>query len=305
MLAVSFAVEEPWVRDKLVRMLHSATGKLPIVYRHNTENIMLVPRFDPGPLPDRIDIYERIDVSDALLVNIPVATDNWPYLYLRQARIPFDYALVIGTLLLISAAAVIGLRGSVRFGSGDLHFFFLGWGFLLLQTKSIGDCSLYFGTTWVVSMIVISGTLLMVLSANLVAMRFFDRRDESRPTLWPFLPLFIALIVLILVPRHFVLGLDFSLRLVWAILVVPLPIFFAGLIFSTTFRQSARPGESFGANLLGATVGGFCEYLGMWLGTSALSWIIIGAYLASLICLMIRGRGRLIEPHPPLSFAQT
>ena len=44
----------------------------------------------------------------------------------------------------------------------------MGWGFLLLQTKSIGDTSLYFGTTWFVTTLVIAGVLLMVLLGALL-----------------------------------------------------------------------------------------------------------------------------------------
>ena len=56
------------------------------------------------------------------------------------------------------------------------HFFFLGLGFLLLETQSIGDCSLYFGVTWLVTLIVVCGVLLMVLAANLLAMRLTTPR---------------------------------------------------------------------------------------------------------------------------------
>jgi len=73
------------------------------------------------------------------------------------------------------------------------------------------------------------------------------------------------------------------LRLLWALLIVPLPIFFAGLIFSTLFRNVRNPSEAFGANLIGATIGGFCEYLGMALGTSALLWLVLCAYLAGFL----------------------
>jgi hypothetical protein len=53
----------------------------------------------------------------------------------------------------------------------DWHAFFLGLGFLLLETKSISDCSLYFGSTWLVTTIVVAGILIMVLLANSLAMR--------------------------------------------------------------------------------------------------------------------------------------
>jgi hypothetical protein len=143
--------------------------------------------------------------------------------------------------------------------------------------RSIGGCSLYFGTTWQVSLIVISGTLLMVLAANLLAMRMRDFHP------WLFIPLFATLILLACVPRESILSQPPMLRLLWALLIVPLPIFFAGLIFSTLFRNVQNPSEAFGANLIGATIGGFCEYLGMALGTSALLWLVIGAYVAGLL----------------------
>jgi hypothetical protein len=75
-------------------------------------------------------------------------------------------------------------------------------------------------------------------------------------------------------------------RLLWVLVFVPLPIFFAGLIFSTTFREAENASASFGANLLGATVGGFLEYSGMAIGFQNLSLIVIAAYLASLVIML-------------------
>jgi hypothetical protein len=131
-----------------------------------------------------------------------------------------------------------------------------------------------------VTTLVITGVLLMVLLANWAAIRW--KRPFS-PSLY--LPLFGALALVLLVPREFILGQDYGVRLLWTLLVVPLPIFFAGLIFSSTFRQAANPSALFGSNLMGATVGGFCEYLGMSIGSEALGWIVIAAYLASLACV--------------------
>jgi hypothetical protein len=39
----------------------------------------------------------------------------------------------------------------------------------------------------------------------------------------------------------------------------------------------------FGANLIGAMIGGFCEYLGMALGNHRLSIVVIVAYLGSML----------------------
>jgi hypothetical protein len=212
-----------------------------------------------------------------------VPTDDWPFLYLARKTVPSDYLIAIGCLLALSIGAIAGLRrGSL--GTGDLHFGLLGMGFLLLETKSISDCSLYFGATWLVTVIVVSGVLLMVMAANLVAER---TRAFSR---WLYAPLFGALALLLFVPREAVLGLDFPERLLWALIAVPLPVFFAGIIFSTTFREAGAPSSAFGANLIGAMIGGFCEYLAMAIGSWRLSLLVAVAYGLSLLTLLVAKR---------------
>ena len=84
------------------------------------------------------------------------------------------------------------------------------------------------------------------------------------------------------VPDHLILGFPFAGRVAWTALVVPLPIFFAGLVFSSTFKRTAYPSAVFGANLVGAMVGGFAEYLSMAVGSRSLVVLVIGAYLVSL-----------------------
>lgn len=275
-LSVSFFAGHPWMTQKLVQMITVATGVAPAIYADGGKVVLVVSKAGAPQLPQRIGAWQRGGLQ---LHPVDLATDDWPYLYLDARRIPTDYAIVIGMLLAVSVVTVTLLRGN-SFGASDAHFFFMGWGFLLLQTKSIGDTSLYFGATWFVTTLVIAGVLLMVLLANWVALRW------NRPfTPMLYLPLFASLALLLLVPREFILGSDYALRLLWSLLVVPLPIFFAGLIFSSTFRGATNPSALFGANLLGATIGGFCEYLGMWVGNEALSYIVIAAYLASWACV--------------------
>ncbi len=223
----------------------------------------------------------RLSSQEFSRLLVDLATDDWPYLYLASRSIPPDYAIVIGILLFVSIVSVTALRGT-SFRTTDAHFMFMGLGFLLLQTKSIGDCSLYFGTTWFVTMLVITGVLVMVLLANWLAIKYIK---EFSP--WLYWPLFGALALLLFVPREEVLGQSYTIRLAWTLLVVPLPIFFAGLIFSSTFKDSADPSALFGSNLIGAATGGFCEYLGMWIGNHALSYIVIAAYVASLTCIVL------------------
>lgn len=285
-LSLAFGTSSrPWLGGKLYRMVAEATGRQPRVYSELPYGnmVMIVEKQPTRDPPTGFGEYVPWQPTTAQLAS-PAATDDWPYLYLRQRTIPSDYLLVILSLLMISVVAVIRLkpRGA---GTEELHFGAMGAGFLLLETKSIVDSSLYFGATWIVSLIVISGVLLLVLLANALAGRF---RGFSR---WLYAPLIGSVLLVYAVPRDLILGLPFTGRVAWTALVVPLPLFFAGLVFSSTFKRTAHPSAAFGANLVGAMVGGFAEYLSMAIGSSSLVVVVVGAYLLSLAAVsMARSR---------------
>jgi len=292
LLSVSFYAARPWIVDKLKAMLTAATGRTPIVYHLRWQYILAVPRGANPPTPGNLDSFA---LETTLPAAIDLPTDDWPFLYLSRRTIPEDYSIVILILVIFSVAAVslaqwTGRRSQrSRIGAAEGHFFFLGLGFLLLETQSIGDCSLYFGVTWLVTLIVVCGVLMMVLAANLLAMHI------TAPRLVYYLPLMGSVALLYFMPRDLVLAWPWAFRLAWSLLCVPLPIFFAGLIFSTTFREALDASRLLAANLLGATLGGFCEYLGMAIGARALLLIVMGAYAASLICRLQAKKSRLVE----------
>jgi len=269
-----FSAGKLWLLDRLITMVRSATGTVPLIYTKPTGQVIILA--GKGFIPEgpaRFINYRRIDWVPS---GTPEALDDWPYLYLRQRFIPLDYCIIIGVLLVTSLLFLLLSSDQTRKGV-DLHFFFLGAGFLLLETKSITTISLYFGTTWFVSMIVILGVLIMVFLANLVASTL------KQFSLIFYLPLLTSVGFLYFFPTQNVLAWPFLSRLIYSLLIIPLPIFFAGLIFSSTFRENQDPTFSFGSNLLGAMVGGFVEYLGMITGTGALLLVVLTFYLASLL----------------------
>ncbi len=276
MLCLSFAAGQPWLAAKLVGMVQEATGRSPLVYASGVQVVICAPKqtLETSP-PARFGRFAAVRVNPKGAAGVALATDDWPFLYLSARTIPRDYLAVIGAIFLIT---LLGLRGVRReaWRPGDWHGFFLGLGFLLLETKSISDCSLYFGATWLVTTIVVAGILLMVLLANVVA-------AKVRPSSLWYAPLGATLLAVALVSHEWVLGLDLGVRLAWALIVVPSPIFFAGIIFSTGLRQVAEAGSFFGANLIGAVAGGFCEYLGMATGNAALTLLVFGAYFLSAL----------------------
>jgi len=286
-LALSFYLGSEWLGPKLFRMVAEATGRPPAMYLQGKQLILIAPKNSGLKLPAAVGPFVRA-LYEAL-PPIPLATDDWPFLYLYRKTIPADYLLAIGSLLAFSIGALVTLRRG-SFGREDGHFMFLGMAFLLLETKSIGDCTLFFGTTWLVTMVVVAGVLLMVMAGNLVAARL------RRFSFWMYLPLLASLLLPLAISRETVLAGDFSTRLLWALFVVPLPIFFAGLVFSTTFRAAKSPSAAFGANLIGAMLGGFCEYLAMVVGSQRLSLLVMVLYLGSLLLIRLAPRGAAEAP---------
>src|SRR6201999_1998421 len=58
------------------------------------------------------------------------------------------------------------------------RMFFLGAGFMLLETKAVVHMALLFGSTWVVNSVVFFAVLVMILGANLFVLLRRPRRLE-------------------------------------------------------------------------------------------------------------------------------
>jgi hypothetical protein len=276
-LTLSFFAGTDWMASKLSHMVAEGTGKEPAVYRRAGHLILAVSR---APLREIASPYAGFTrASFAAMAVTPESEpprDDWPFLYVSGRQVPSDYMIVIAILLAVSVLAVRMARPGAL-GGANPRLFFLGVGFLLLETKSIGDCALYFGATWLVTTIVVAGVLLMVLASNLVALRV---QVNER---WAYAALLASLILVAVVDRQSILALDIGARLAWALVVIPLPIFFAGLIFSSALRSAPVASVALGANLIGAMLGGFSEYLSMLTGSAALMVIVIAAYAASAL----------------------
>lgn len=165
--------------------------------------------------------------------------------------------------------------------------FLLGVAFLLLETKSVTGFALLFGTTWVVNAIVFAGVLVAVLAAVEVTRRF---RTPPLPVMYGVL--FGGLLLAWLVPNAWLLSLPLPLRAVAAVVVAFLPIFAANVVFAKRFADSADATTSFGANLLGAMVGGCLEYLALVIGYQALLVVAALLYLGAFALMPRRGRSR-------------
>jgi SAM-dependent methyltransferase len=257
-----------------------------------------VPSLSSTPAQNRADGWLRFGLAT---VGYPAeglrpVSDDWPFLYLRHALIP-DLNLrgmaMMGVLALLIIFVFLprGRRPSQQ-GNGkaqlglDATMFFLGAGFMLVETKAVVHMALLFGSTWIVNSIVFFAILLMILGANLWVLRVKPAR------LLPYqIGLFAALAISLLVPLDSFLGMDRSLQIGLSSLVVFAPILFAGVIFAVSFSRGADPGRAFGANIAGAILGGLAENASMVLGFQYLVLVAAGFYAFTLITPIISAVG--------------
>ena len=157
--------------------------------------------------------------------------------------------------------------------------FCMGAAFLLLETKSVVQFALLFGTTWFVNSLVFAGILLAVLAAVEIA-----RRVRLPSPIVMYALLLACLVVAWLVPPASLLSLPLVPRFFASVAVAFAPVFVANLIFAQRFRDVGASTIAFGANLLGAMLGGVLEYLAIVTGYRSLLFAVALLYgLAFLI----------------------
>jgi SAM-dependent methyltransferase len=225
------------------------------------------------PQPFRRILPSSVEVR----ANERIPTDDWPFLYLRDRAIP-DLSLRGIAMVAVLSLAILLAFAPVRRARPSGRMFFLGAGFMLVETKGVVHMALLFGATWVVNSIVFFSILTMILFANLYTLLVRARR------LWPYYVLVTAaLVVGSLVPMSAFLALPGATKVVASCAVVYLPVFFAGVIFAAAFRESARPDVDFGSNIAGIVVGGLSEYLSLVIGFNHLLWVAAGYYVLSAL----------------------
>jgi hypothetical protein len=165
-----------------------------------------------------------------------------------------------------------------------VDLFFMGAAFLLIETENVVRFALLFGTTWFVNALVFGGILLSVLAAIEVSRRFTIRKPVRL-----YGALMAALLIAWLIRPSSLLTLGVVPRFAAATIIAFLPVFFANLIFAQRFRDVGSSVTAFGANLLGAMVGGVLEYLALLTGYRFLL-IVVGVLYGLAFVLRPRHR---------------
>jgi hypothetical protein len=271
--------------------------------------------------------WQRFGLAE---VHVPpgleVATDDWPFLYLRQPMIPDlslrGAALMGGLALLLLAwfapprkdADGAGWCNETRqvlaywFGRGaergtaggfDGRMFFLGAGFILIETKAVVHMALLFGSTWMVNSVVFLAVLLMILGANVFVLKLRPRSE------WLYYGgLFAALALNTVVPLDSFLGADRAVQVVGSCLLVFAPVLFAAVIFSISFDRTRAADQALGFNIAGAMLGGLAEYSSMYFGFQHLELVILAFYALSAVWVGGRRQRRPVQVEAALATAE-
>jgi Spermine/spermidine synthase domain len=272
----------PWLRDRLANTLQVAFGHAPCVDDEGFSLSMISDTVQPAAMHCGTSWHRPADV-------VPPATDNHPFVYLQGDSIPWLYRITLGLILLASILLVRPAAGPYRRMAGFIDLFFMGAAFMLLETKNIVQFALLFGTTWFVNALVTAGVLVAVLAAVEVSRHVTIRR----PALL-YAGLLAALAVAWAVPPSALLSLSPLPRFVAAVVLAFAPIFGANMVFAQRFRDSGDSTTAFGANLLGAMLGGVLEYASLVVGYRWL--LVLVAVLYALAFLTGRRHLRLRPP---------
>ena len=281
MLALSFTVLSEALGRKIYLMLQQVfDGRPPVCLWASGGNVTFLISNDPNWQPPaalmNADVKNVTASYASSTIAASVSTDDWPFFYMPQRVYPVSYLIMIGLILALSLALVGNFVAEApRFS--HISFFFLGAGFMLVETKGITEMGLTFGNTWQVIGIVFAGILIMAFLGNCLVQWL----DIKRPQL-AFVFLLAALAAGFLAAR----GGGFAstpLGRFETAALLSLPLLFSGMVFSTLLAAQRHIAAIMAMNLLGAIVGGLLEYNSMYLGFQALYLMAMGCYALAFV----------------------
>ncbi len=192
------------------------------------------------------------------------ATDDWPFFYMPRRTVPLGYGALIAVLLAVSFTVSARVLQSPGRLVPSLPCFFLGAGFMLVETRTITELGLLFGSTWQVVSVTIVAVLVMAFSANFIILKM------GSPPVGITYGLLILSLVVGFAAGAGVFRLSGNVELLVRTAIITLPLFFSGFAFSSELRRSGDVAGAMSSNLLGAVLGGFLEYSSMRFGFQAL-----------------------------------
>jgi spermidine synthase len=286
-LSVIFATQTQWIGERIYGLLKKNFGQVPYAFvvqspgnGYGWGGIMFLTGNNIEAVKKRVEANPELKAfvtqnQVSFSGQVRLTSDDWPYLYIEKASIPRMFLLLMGSLLLLFLIArrfIFTAEG----GRINFHFFFLGCAFLLLEFQNVSKATLLFGSTWIVNSYIISSILILILAANLFVSCF-----KVRQRLPFYILLWASIGLLYFIPLDIFNHFSFWAKTILATLFLNLPIFFAGIIFIFSFRDTASKDLALGSNLIGAAFGGLLESLSFITGIKALLIVVLVLYVLS------------------------
>ncbi|HEV2987007.1 MAG TPA: hypothetical protein VG759_01090, partial [Candidatus Angelobacter sp.] len=282
-LSLSFSVMNPQLGRKIYLMLQDVfDGRVPVCVRADYQGAVIFLQANdrqlllPPALLQKSGFKDVSSTFGAPTISADVSTDDWPFFYMPRRVYPVSY-LAMAALVLVLSLFIFSrfLDGRPQFGTAP--FFFLGAGFMLIETKAITELGLVFGNSWQVIGIVINAILVMAFLANFVVRRYMIGRSSIT-----YLLLLFSLAIGWWIAHTGGLPSGWLGRIGLA-LVLTSPMFFSGILFSTLLRSRGAISGMMAMNLFGAMCGGLLEYNSMYFGFQFLYILAAGLYVAAFL----------------------
>ncbi len=288
-ISLSFYLSEVELGSKIYLMLKEAfNGREPLVVSQNSGNDQEF-RSQPYAFIIGNSIDKNFDISNSGLTkvsffsdknnlsNVDVSTDNWPFFYMPSKVWPKSYIFII-FLIFVSSFFFIQNTNPISKKNFSPTCFFLGSGFMLVETKGITELALVFGSTWLLVSIVISFILFMAYFANLLIIKKIKIKVH-----------FIYILILLSICfGYFYTLVDYGIfnsitQKILTPLILTIPIFFSGLAFSKQLSIEKTVSIALSSNILGAIFGGLIEYNSMYFGFRSLYILGFAMYFAAFV----------------------
>ncbi len=276
---LSFFVQEKRLGYKIYKMLETAFQKKPLVLKSkaNDRYIFIASENFNNFRFDHLQFFKLDKSFEDHSYEVDLSTDDWPFLYMPKKIYPLTYLSIVSVLLL-SSVYFINKFFKINRNNFSLCCFFLGAGFMLIETKSITEIAKYYGSTWLVTSFVIITILIMAFIANLIIIKKINIKSKQ---------IYFLLISSIILGYYLFINNYVYINPNYLFLIVPillsLPLLFSGLAFSKELKEINSVPKALSSNILGAMFGGFLEYNSMYFGLSSLYLLACLLYFSAFL----------------------
>ncbi|MDB9718976.1 hypothetical protein OAA50_03500 [Candidatus Pelagibacter sp.] len=297
-ISLSFYLSEKELGSKIYLMLKEAfDGREPLVI---PQNDIILDKFRSQPYAFLIggEIDKNFDIKNSnlskvnffeekdTLTEVDKSTDDWPFFYMPKKIFPKSYLFII-FLIFVSSFIFIQRVSPISKKTFSPVCFFLGAGFMLVETKGITELALVYGSTWLVVSIVIGFVLIMAFLANLLII------NKVPIKVWLIYSLILSSVLL---GYSFTLldhsGLSSLAQKIIVPAILTIPIFFSGLAFSKQLSIENSVSIALSSNILGAIFGGLLEYNSMYFGFRSL--YIFGFFMYLFAYLFVKKSYKIV-----------